>query len=202
MRWSGRKCLAAMKNADEEVLIHPVGKDGQPWSGTSCYGIGCRCSRCRANWAPTSTGTRRIKELRPRPGREDSRSRSMNTPRNLRGPQIPAAGKAAAANANVSGHPAMEAAIDAVHAEEPEPVPGAVRMDPLTDFRISPGSPGSTTLGKVKAKRSYDYGPPPSLPVGREFRAGNGDGRDHEALVPEHPAGREKGRRPGRVGRR
>ncbi len=40
--------------ADYEVEIHPVGKDGQPWSGTACYGLGCRCSSCRASWAAYS----------------------------------------------------------------------------------------------------------------------------------------------------
>jgi hypothetical protein len=90
----------------------------------------------------------------------------MNTRDSLRGPKIPAAGKSLPDKPHVGGHPAMVAAQAAVAEEPPDPTPWTSRIDPAREFAVSPGASPSKTAGKVKAKRSYDYGPPPPLPVG------------------------------------
>lgn len=44
----------------------------------------------------------------------------------------------------------MRAAQAAVNAEPQEPVPGAVRTDPIADFQVSPGQAPSATQGKAR----------------------------------------------------
>ncbi len=88
----------------------------------------------------------------------------MNTSDNLRGPAIPAAGKALPTNPNIGGSPEMRAAQAAIANEQPEPVPGQNRVDPLTDFAVSLGASPSPTAGKVSYKRKA-YNPDAELPL-------------------------------------